>query len=267
MESKMNILEQIKDLISIEQKSSNSFRIHLPVLYADGENVCVDIIENKSSYFISDNGFGLENAFAQVDNISTSDIERIGKSVSKTYGLNISKKYTIQELNKLKIKPENNNKDNGIVYLNDVSINELNGAIMMVANASKVFSHKLVEDNIIAEELSLKERLEDKLKYIYKNSFDKYVKKDVSMTGMSTKLYKITFVVENNNIRDGKRLLEPVSDRINSISPLYLKYSDIQKENISKEALISDLKDWNAGSLELIKNVSNQVYRIEDFAA
>ena len=84
---------------------------------------------------------------------------------------------------------------------------------------------------------------------------------------MSTKLYKITFVVENNNIRDGKRLLEPVSDRINSISPLYLKYSDIQKENISKEALISDLKDWNAGSLELIKNVSNQVYRIEDFAA
>ena len=87
------------------------------------------------------------------------------------------------------------------------------------------------------------------------------------MTGMSTKLYKITFVVENNNIRDGKRLLEPVSDRINSISPLYLKYSDIQKENISKEALISDLKDWNAGSLELIKNVSNQVYRIEDFAA
>lgn len=155
----MNILEQIKDLISIEQKSSNSFRIHLPVLYADGENVCVDIIENKSSYFISDNGFGLENAFAQVDNISTSDIERIGKSVSKTYGLNISKKYTIQELNKLKIKPENNNKDNGIVYLNDVSINELNGAIMMVANASKVFSHKLVEDNIIAEELSLKERL------------------------------------------------------------------------------------------------------------
>ena len=73
--------------------------------------------------------------------------------------------------------------------------------------------------------------------------------------------------MENNNIRDGKRLLEPVSDRINSISPLYLKYSDIQKENISKEALISDLKDWNAGSLELIKNVSNQVYRIEDFAA
>ena len=41
----MNFLENIRDLIDIETRDENKFRIHLPVLYADGENVCVDIIK------------------------------------------------------------------------------------------------------------------------------------------------------------------------------------------------------------------------------
>ena len=40
----MNFLENIRDLVQIDKKDENEFRIHLPVLYSDGENVCVDII-------------------------------------------------------------------------------------------------------------------------------------------------------------------------------------------------------------------------------
>lgn len=159
----MDILERIRELISVEEKALNYLRIHLPVLYADGENVCVDVVKNKHSFFVSDNGFGLENAFAQVDNITYTDIERIGKNISKSYGLFISKKYTAEEMQERKIKSDQNNKKNGIVYLNEVAEDELNAAIMMVANASAIFSHRLVEENIMAEEISLKEKLNEGL--------------------------------------------------------------------------------------------------------
>lgn len=159
----MDILERIRELISVEEKALNYLRIHLPVLYADGENVCVDVVKNKHSFFVSDNGFGLENAFAQVDNITYTDIERIGKNISKSYGLFISKKYTAEEMQERKTKSDQNNKNNGIVYLNEVAEDELNAAIMMVANASAIFSHRLVEENIMAEEISLKEKLNEGL--------------------------------------------------------------------------------------------------------
>ena len=257
----MNFLENIRNLIQIETKDENKFRIHLPVLYADGENVCVDITKNKQSFFVSDNGFGLENAFAQVNNIKINDIERIGKTLSKQYGLLVSKRLTEKDMKRQKIL--NNTVENAIIYLNEVSEEELNGAIMIIANASRLFSQRLVEDSIATQENSLKEILDNKLKFIYKSSYSEKVKKDVQITGMSTRQYKVSFVIEG----DQKRLLEPVTQNTNSISPLFLKYSDIKQDNISKESIIHNIKEWDAGSVELIKQVSNLIVEVDKFAA
>lgn len=257
----MNFLENIRDLIDIEIKDENKFRIHLPVLYADGENVCVDIIKNKQSFFVSDNGFGLENAFAQVNDINVNDIERIGKTLSKQYGLSVSKRLTEKEMKKQKVT--NNTVENGVVYLNEVSEEELNGAIMIIANASRLFSQRLVEDSIVTQENSLREILDDRLKFIYKTAYSSKVKKDVQITGMSTRQYKISFVIEG----DHKRLLEPVTNNTNSISPFFLKYSDIKQDNISKEGIIRNINEWDAGSIELIKQVSNHIVEANRFVA
>ena len=257
----MNFLENIRDLISIETTDEHKFRIHLPVLYADGENVCIDIIKNKQSFFVSDNGFGLENAFAQVKDIKVNDVERIGKTLSKQYGLSISKKLTEKEKQQQKITSNTN--ENGIVYLNEVSEEELNGAIMIIANVSRLFSQRLVEDSIATQENSLKEILDERLKFIYKSAYSDRVKKDVQITGTSTRQYKVSFVIEDNK----KRLLEPVTNNTNSISPLFLKYSDIQQDSISKESIIRNIKEWDAGSIELIKKVSNQILEVNKFAA
>ncbi len=257
----MNFLENIRDLIDIETRDENKFRIHLPVLYADGENVCIDIIKNKQSFFVSDNGFGLENAFAQINDIKVNDIERIGKTLSKQYGLSVSKRLTEKEMKQQ--KATNNTIENGVIYLNEVSEEELNGAIMIIANASRLFSQRLVEDGIITQENSLKEILDERLKFIYKSAYSDKVKKDVQITGMSTRQYKVSFVIEG----DQKRLLEPVTNNTNSISPLFLKYSDIKQNNVSKESIIRNIKEWDAGSIELIKQVSHHIVEVEKFAA
>lgn len=257
----MIFLENIRDLINIETIDENKFRIHLPVLYVDGENVCVDIIKNKQSFFVSDNGFGLENAFAQVNDIKMSDIERIGKTLSKQYGLSISKRLTDKEMKQQKIA--NNIKENGVVYLNEVSEDELNGAIMIIANVSRLLSQRLVDDSIATQENSLREILDERLKFIYKSTYSNKVKKDVQIIGSSTKQYKISFVIDDNK----KRLLEPVTNSINSISPLFLKYSDIQQDNISKESIVRTLKDWDSGSIELIKQVSSHIIEVDKFVA
>lgn len=257
----MNFLENIKDLIQIEKKDESEFRIHLPVLYADGENVCVDIRKNKQSFFVSDNGFGLENAFAQVNDIKIDTINRISKTLSKQYGLRISQRLTEKKMKQQKIS--NNITENGVVFLNGISEEELNGAIMIIANASKLFSQKLVQESVMIQENLLREILDDKLKFIYKGSYHNKVKKDVQMTGMSTRKYKVSFVIEGYQ----KRLLEPVTSNTNSISPLFLKYSDIKRNNISKESIINNLQEWNAGSIELIKQVSNRIIEVDKFAA
>ncbi len=259
----MKILEQIQSLISIEKRAENITRVHLPVLYADGENVCIEIIENPHSFFVTDCGFGVENAVAQLMNVSENEIEKIGKNVSKLYGLKVSKKYTKYELQERNIRTEQNNKYNGVIYLNEVSLENLNGAIMLIANASQFFSQKIVSENILIEERSLRNLLDERLKKVFKDSYDKKVKKDVEIAGRSTKSYKISFVISGDKIR----YLEPVSSNLNSISPLFLKYSDIHNEDISKESVVSNIKRWDAPSLELIKNVCDKVQEIERFVA
>ena len=113
------------------------------------------------------------------------------------------------------------------------------------------------------EERSLRNLLDERLKKVFKDSYDKKVKKDVEIAGRSTKSYKISFVISGDKIR----YLEPVSSNLNSISPLFLKYSDIHNEDISKESVVSNIKRWDAPSLELIKNVCDKVQEIERFVA
>ena len=121
----------------------------------------------------------------------------------------------------------------------------------------------MVENGIITQENSLKEILDERLKFIYKSAYSDKVKKDVQITGMSTRQYKVSFVIEG----DQKRLLEPVTNNTNSISPLFLKYSDIKQDNVSKESIIRNIKEWDAGSIELIKQVSHHIVEVEKFAA
>ena len=105
--------------------------------------------------------------------------------------------------------------------------------------------------------------MDERLKFIYKSAYSDKVKKDVQITGMSTRQYKVSFVIDG----DQKRLLEPVTNNTNSISPLFLKYSDIKQDNVSKESIIRNIKEWDAGSIELIKQVSHHIVEVEKFAA
>jgi hypothetical protein len=226
---KDRIDQALKNLISA-QPDGDRFRIALPILYPNGNGSAVEVVINGDKCFVSDLGFGLQEAEMN----GAEDFYRFAakKSVER-FGVSF---------------------DGWNVFETWASLGRLESAIISVANAS-----------VQAATISIMKATEQKEKYINTELFEKIraifganaVTKNQELTGRDS-TWKAHNVVSLPNQKTA--IFEFVSENQNSIANKFMMFSDLSKsENSYSLNSVVKNKTLLREKKAMLANVSNVI--------
>lgn len=243
------IVEFLKNnLFDIFLINNDVCRVQLPILYNSGDWVSIDISKDENNDFIiTDGGF----AFKNFDSLTLdTEINIINKCIK-----NFLKK--LKYLIPIKIKQDDNG--NIKIFIKGIKKDQLIGIIPIIANYSIEFSDMLIKESYKLLETNIKDKIEDKLKYIFKQDYSEIVKKNFEVIGSSFKKYQLSYCI------DKKILLEPISNNFDSIAKVYTKYADIGKTNEFKRiTILEKYNDIEGPNIELLKSVCESIQEVNN---
>jgi hypothetical protein len=189
--------EVAREIVAAEHRIGGSF-IRTPLMYPSGSTVVVRIEEGTDRFFVSDMGFGFQEA------------ELMGAGLLYAKPASV-----IAEAAGVRF-------DNQAFFVLEASREQLAGAVVTIANCSQeaviraadALAEKTFEDK--------KVRLYEKLVKVFE---PKIVSKNVEVTGASSQKWRVATVVSMPNARP--TIFEPVTKNPNSIAHATMKFGDI----------------------------------------
>ena len=192
--------EVARQLVTTRHEATGSF-VRLPVLYPSGASVVVRINADGDRYFVSDAGFGPQEA----DMMGAVHIyARHGRAVAESAGVKF---------------------DNQAFFVTEANEAQLPGAVITIASCSQeatirvsdALSEKTFED--------AKERLYQRIVRVFD---PKSVTKDASVIGSSSTRYHVAaFVKESAGRRS--TIFDPVTNSRLSVAHASMKFNDIAR--------------------------------------
>jgi len=185
-----------RELATVDHRVDGSF-ISTPLLYPSGTGVVVRVDYSGDNYFVSDMGFGYQEA----DMMGASLIySRFARMIGEDAGVGF---------------------DNHSFFVVQASKDQLAGAVVAVANCSleavSVAAHKLSERKVADEA----DRLYERLTKVFAAPS---VAKDVEIKGASTTTWPVANLVRIGRV---ETIFEPVLSHRNSVASVVTKFHDI----------------------------------------
>ncbi len=187
----------VREIVASEHRVGGSF-VRTPLLYPSGSTVVVRIEEGADRFFVSDMGFGYQEA----------TMMGAGTMYAKPAGL-------IAETAGVRF-------DNQAFFVLEASRDQLAGAVVTIANCSQ-------EATIRASDALAEKTFEDKKARLYEKLVKvfepKIVSRNVEVVGASTQKWRVATVVALPHHRP--TIFEPVTKHPNSIANATMKFGDI----------------------------------------
>jgi hypothetical protein len=226
----MSILEAVNTaLLSWPRAVSAEVGVRVPThcLYPSNSVVSAFIEGGAQTYIVHDGGGALD----QIDSPHVrraNSLKLIGNAV-RPYGLSVD--------------------SSGRIYSRRVSFEELSGAIVLVANASQLAAHQLL-DRAKPAKRDLKLTLEG----ILDREFPGRWKKDERIPGASHKIHRFDYAA---NLRDDRKLLlDFVVPDASSINAALVAHLDVKQEaadNIEQRIVFDDTQPWSSSDISLLR--------------
>jgi hypothetical protein len=189
--------EVAREIVATEHRIGGSF-IRTPLMYPSGSTVVVRIEQGEDRFFVSDVGFGYQEA----------ELMGAGLMYAKPAGV-------IAEAAGVRF-------DNQAFFVLEASRDQLAGAVVTIANCSQ-------EATIRAADALAEKTFEDKKIRLYEKLVKvfepKIVSKNVEVIGASTQKWRVATVVSVPNARP--TIFEPVTKHPNSVANATMKFGDI----------------------------------------
>jgi hypothetical protein len=192
--------EASRQLVSTEHHAGSSF-VRLPLLYPSGANVVVKVDSHDSGFFVSDAGFGYQEA----DMMGGALIyARHGRSIADNAGVRF---------------------DNQAFFVVEASRDQLPGAVVTIANCSQeaaaLAAYKIAERKTHDDEEALYERL---VRIFPKAN----VAKHVEIIGSSMTKWPVAVLVKTSALPN-QAIFESVAKHHSSVYSATAKFHDIAR--------------------------------------
>ncbi len=189
--------EVAREIVATEHRVGGSF-IRTPLMYPSGSTVVVRIEEGEDRFFVSDMGFGYQEA----------EMMGAGLMYAKPAGI-------IAEAAGVRF-------DNQAFFVLEASREQLAGAVVTIANCSQ-------EATIRASDALAEKTFEDKKVRLYEKLVKvfepKIVSKNVEVVGASTQKWRVAAIVSVPHHRP--TIFELVTKHPNSVANATMKFGDI----------------------------------------
>lgn len=223
--------EVAQQLVTVEHHVGRSF-VKVPILYPSGANVVVRVEGAEDRFFVSDAGFGHQEAEMMGASLIYA---RHGRSIAENAGVRF---------------------DNQAFFIIEASRDQLPGAVVTIANCSHeavaLAAYKLAERKSVDET----DRLYDRLVTIFPR---KDVVKNADLVGSSTTKWSIAALVKTTAI-PRQVIFEPVTKYHASVVNAATKFHDISRlENAPTRVAVVRKKAEFGSWLGLLSQAANVV--------
>lgn len=138
----------------------------------------------------------------------------------------------------------------------EVTADQLAGAIIFVAEASRDWASVAAENATKRAQFGLSKRVEERIRAIAPNA---KITREAEVAGASTKKHRFDLVMDLD--RERKAVFEIVSPNTNSLSAAHLKLFDVRDAHGDwpREVITERLEDWSAADMTLLNGVATHV--------
>lgn len=220
--------EDMNEILRIE-KTQDGFFVTTGCMYPSNGLVRVLVRGGKDEFVVSDEGEAIKEAESSGMYLQNPDRRLLG--VVKGQGLLIK---------------------NGVIHSPRVTLKQLVGTVIIVANASKEASHRCYDHG----KLKITRNFKEALSALLEKNFGDNITKNTMLIGASNKTYKFDHVIKKDDLMI---TVDPVVREPSAINARVVANMDIKNagnDKIIQTIVYDDYEEWNAADLNLLRMAS-----------